>query len=183
MTIIPLADLPEASRRVCAQLLVDGFRDHWPNAWPTLEEAIDEVHSFLHVAERTAFVVVEGEDVLGWIGGISTYDGNVWELHPMVVRQESRGRGIGRLLVEVLEKRARDAGAFTLWLGTDDEDDMTSLANADLYTDTFQKLNSIENLRGHPYTFYQKMGFKIMGVCPDANGPGKPDIFMAKRLR
>jgi aminoglycoside 6'-N-acetyltransferase I len=37
-------------------------------------------------------------------------------------------------------------------------------------------------LRGHPYEFYQKMGFAIVGVMPDANGIGKPDIYMAKRL-
>ena len=29
---------------------------------------------------------------------------------------------------------------------------------------------------------YQKCGFVIVGVVPDANGPGKPDILMAKRV-
>jgi hypothetical protein len=29
---------------------------------------------------------------------------------------------------------------------------------------------------------YQKLGFVIVGVMPDANGPGKPDIYMAKRV-
>jgi aminoglycoside 6'-N-acetyltransferase I len=38
------------------------------------------------------------------------------------------------------------------------------------------------NLRGHPYAFYQKIGFVIVGVMPDANGLGKPDIYMAKRI-
>lgn len=41
---------------------------------------------------------------------------------------------------------------------------------------------SIRNLGGHPYEFYQRCGFTIVGVLPDASGPGKPDIFMAKRL-
>lgn len=35
---------------------------------------------------------------------------------------------------------------------------------------------------GHPYEFYQTLGFVILGVIPDANGLGKPDILMAKRL-
>ena len=34
----------------------------------------------------------------------------------------------------------------------------------------------------HPYEFYVKMGYKIVGVIPDANGIGKPDIWMAKRV-
>ena len=35
---------------------------------------------------------------------------------------------------------------------------------------------------GHPFAFYRKLGFVLAGVLPDANGRGKPDIFMAKRL-
>jgi aminoglycoside 6'-N-acetyltransferase I len=52
----------------------------------------------------------------------------------------------------------------------------------DLYPDVLEHLANIKNLRGHPYEFYQKIGFSIVGVMPDANGPGKPDIYMAKRV-
>ena len=31
-----------------------------------------------------------------------------------------------------------------------------------------------------PYEFYQKLGFVVVGVLPDATGPGKPGIFLAK---
>ncbi len=66
--------------------------------------------------------------------------------------------------------------------GADDEDNMTTLAGIDLYPNVFEHIAKIRNLHGHPYEFYQKCGFVIVGVIPDANGPGKPDIYMAKRV-
>ena len=59
---------------------------------------------------------------------------------------------------------------------------MTTLSGVDLYPDPWQHIARIRNLGNHPYTFYQKLGFVISGVVPDANGPGKPDILMSKRV-
>lgn len=122
-------------------------------------------------------------DVLGWIGGAAQYDGHVWELHPLVVEPTRHGRGIGRALVTALEDRARERGGLTLFLGTDDEVDQTSLSGVALYPDPLAHLAAIRNLRRHPFGFYQRLGFTIVGVIPDANGFGKPDILMAKSLR
>ncbi len=36
--------------------------------------------------------------------------------------------------------------------------------------------------RRHPFKFNQRLGFTVVGVLPDANGPGQPDIYMAKRV-
>ncbi|MCT9928477.1 aminoglycoside N-acetyltransferase AAC(6')-Ii, partial [Enterococcus faecalis] len=44
------------------------------------------------------------------------------------------------------------------------------------------KVASIQNLREHPYEFYEKLGYKIVGVLPNANGWHKPDIWMAKTI-
>jgi len=121
-------------------------------------------------------------NVVGWIGGIPEYDGHVWELHPLVVKPDQQMQGIGRMLVRDFEQEVKRRGGLTLMLGTDDEDSVTSLANADLYRDTWDQIAEIENLKGHPYEFYQKVGFTIVGVVPDANGRGKPDILMAKRV-
>ena len=114
---------------------------------------------------------------------LAIYDGNVWELHPLVVHPDYRGQGIARALVTDLEDHVREKGAITLQLGTDDEDFSTSLGGVDLYHNLWEHIRNIQNLNNHPYTFYEKMGYIIIGVMPDANGPGKPDIYMAKRLR
>ena len=61
--------------------------------------------------------------------------------------------------------------------------DMTSLAGADLYADVPGQLAGLRDLgRAHPFLFYRKLGYVVTGVMPDANGRGRPDIFMSKRL-
>lgn len=167
--------------RQAAALLVEGFREHWPDAWPDMESALDEVRRLVE-PENICRVALDGDEVIGLVGGLPEYDGNVWELHPMVVRADRHGQGVGRALVADLEAQVRTRGGLTIMLGTDDEDGMTSLAGADLYTDLWQQIANIRNLKGHPYEFYQKCGFSIIGVIPDANGRGKPDILMAKRV-
>jgi aminoglycoside 6'-N-acetyltransferase I len=77
-------------------------------------------------------------------------------------------------------------GGSILYLGVDDESEdgpRTSLGGLDLFPNVYEHILRIQNLRNHPYEFYQRMGFVITGVIPDANGFGKPDILMAKRLR
>jgi aminoglycoside 6'-N-acetyltransferase I len=165
-----------------ALLLVEGFREHWPEAWPNLEAALAEVRASLQTDHLSRVATGDDGTVLGWIGGIPQYRGRVWELHPLVVAPDFQRQGIGRALVADLEEQARARGGLTLWVGTDDEDGRTSLANVDLYDNLPQRLASIRNLGGHPYEFYQRLGFTIVGVTPDANGPGKPDIHLAKRL-
>jgi aminoglycoside 6'-N-acetyltransferase I len=165
-----------------AQLLVTAFAENWPDAWPDLDSALQEVHEML-AEERICRIALDDDgNVLGWVGGIPEYDGNVWELHPLVVRPAMQGKGIGRALVADLEQQARQRGGLTVMLGTDDESFQTTLSGVDLYTDLWDKIKNIRNLRGHPFEFYQKCGYTIIGVMPDANGPGKPDIYMGKRL-
>jgi aminoglycoside 6'-N-acetyltransferase I len=182
-SIVDLAPGDEAVVRQVAVLLVEGFKDHWPDAWPDVSAALREVQESFEEGRISRVALGDGGKVLGWIGGISSYGGNVWELHPLVVRPDLRRRGIGSALVADLEARVRERGGLTLWLGSDDESGMTTLSGVDLYPNVLEHLANIENLRGHPYEFYQKLGFSIIGAMPDANGPGKPDIYMSKRCR
>ncbi len=164
-----------------AQILVDGFREHWPDAWATLEEALEEVEESFEEGKISRIAVDNDGTVLGWIGAQPTY-AEVWELHPLVVRVNQQGKGVGRALVADLEEIVRAKGAMTLMLGSDDQDGMTTLFGVDLYDNLPEAIANIRNLRNHPYEFYQKLGYHIIGVVPDANGFGKPDILMAKRL-
>lgn len=185
MTNIQIIDLLPENREAIQQtatLLVEGFKDHWSNAWPKIEDALQEVQQSFGEERISRIAVDEAGNVLGWVGGISHYDGNVWELHPLIVRSHFQRQGIGRMLVTDLEAQVRQRGGITIWVGTDDEDNMTTLSGVDLYPNPFEHIAKIQNLKGHPYEFYQKMGFVIVGVMPDANGLGKPDIYMAKRV-
>lgn len=172
----------DQSIRQAAEILTAAFAGNWPHAWATPDEALDEVREALAPERICRAAFDEAGNVLGWIGGNAQYDGRVWELHPLAVRPDMQGRGIGRALVADFEQRVAARGGITIVLGTDDEADMTSLSGVDLYPNVWEHIAGIRNLRGHPYTFYQKCGFVITGVVPDANGPGKPDILMAKRI-
>ncbi len=182
LQIVDLQPEAEGACEQAAALLVEGFRAHWPDAWPDLEAARREVQNALEVGKLCRAAIDDEGNVLGWIGGFSGYGGRVWELHPLVIAPAHQGQGIGRALVADLERLVRDRGGLTLQLGTDDEDNQTTLGGVDLYPTVCAHLASIRNLRRHPYAFYQKLGFVIVGVVPDANGLGKPDILMAKRV-
>lgn len=183
MNIMPLTRENKHLIQQAAQLMMDAFREHWPNAWPTLEEGLDEVNEMLD-NERICRVAVDKKgNLLGIIGGIPQYDGHVWELHPLAVQPNMQGQGIGRALVRDFEEQVRLRGGLTITLGSDDEDNMTSLSGVDLYENLWDKVKNIRNLRHHPFEFYQKMGYVITGVVIDANGVGKPDILMSKRVR
>jgi len=131
---------------------------------------------------RIAFAAIADSSVVGIIGAIPQYGMTGWELHPLAVLKEYQHRGVGSALLEALEQEVMERGGITLYLGSDDETGTTSLYGADLYDDTFAKIAGIQNIGGHPFPFYEKHGYKIVGVFPDINGVGKPDIWMAKRV-
>jgi len=181
MQIVTFDGSDEKLKHQMAQLLVDAFREHWADAWETFEDGLKEVEEMCE-AERICLVAIEDEKLLGMIGGIPEYDGKVWELHPLAVQPGLQGKSIGRALVLAFEEQVRQRGGLTIMLGSDDQNDMTSLAGVDLYENLWDKVKNIQNFKGHPYEFYQKMGYVITGVVPDANGRGKPDIMMSKRV-
>ena len=164
-----------------AQLLLDTFLGRTDD-WQDLDSARTEVKQSLDSERVSRVIVADSGLVLGWIGAVPSYGGRVWEIHPLAVRPSYQRQGIGRALVEDLEACVAPRGALTLWAGSDDEHDETTLSGQDLYPDIPAALAGARSLKHHPFEFYLRLGFRIAGVIPDANGIGKPDILLAKRV-
>src|SRR5688500_4736751 len=80
-----------------AILLRDAFRNRTED-WQDIDSVRKEVTESLAPYRVSRVAVDACGEVLGWIGGIRMYRGRVWELHPLVVAESHRRRGIGRAL-------------------------------------------------------------------------------------
>jgi aminoglycoside 6'-N-acetyltransferase I len=160
-----------------AALLAEAF-PHWLQTTALAREEVDHLlgEDGIYLAATTA------ETIVGWIGARRPYS-HAWEIHPLVVAAAARGRGIGRALVAALESRVRAQGALTLFLGADDDRPSpgTSAGGIALFPNVLAHAAGLR-VSDHPAGFYRKLGFEVVGLIPDANGPGKPDILLAKRI-
>ena len=141
-----------------------------------------EVLDSLGPARLSRVVVGEDGRVLAWCGGIRECDGRVWELHPMAVRPDHQRRGIGRVLMADFEAQVRERGGTAVVLVTDDVDGATTAHGLDLYPEIWRHIRDLRVLKDHPVGFYQRCGYVVYGLLPDASGWGKPGILMAKRI-
>lgn len=180
MTIVDFSALTKDQRDQAARVLTAAFA-HIGAYGDGPGGARDEIETFFTVPERFALAAIEDGAVVGLIGGIDTYSHGL-ELHPLAVDPARQGQGIGAALVAALELRAAAMGKLTIYLGTDDEVGGTSLFGAEVYPDALAKLAAIAPTTGHPFFFYRRLGYEAVGLIPDANGYGKPDIWMAKRV-
>ncbi len=152
------------------------------DGYPTSKKARAEVNDLRENA-TCLIIAVDAAGVAGLVGGLEAYRGRVWELHPLAVRADRRGQGIGGHLVRMLEEEALLAGAGTVILGTDDTEERTSIGGRSILPGALESLRCLRDTGGHPFAFYLKLGYEVTGVVPDANGPGKHDILMSKSLR
>jgi aminoglycoside 6'-N-acetyltransferase I len=160
-----------------ATMLMEAF----PHSYQSIDDGKEEVEECLEEGKIT-LVAIDNGYAVGFVGASPRYGTTGWELHPLVILKSHRREGVGSVLVKALEKEVLVQGGVMIYLGSDDEFGTTSLSNCDLFHNTFKRIDNIKNLDNHPYEFYEKQGYKIVGVFPDANGIGKPDIWMAKAL-
>lgn len=166
---------PKRDFRAGAQLLEQAFPHSYAGT------GIKEM-KLLREKERVLLFAYEKGELIGMVGAIPQYGATGWELHPLVVREDRRGAGVGTLLVRALERELMQRGGVMIYLGSDDDQYKTSLSQGDLFDHPLEKIAAIQNHKRHPYEFYQKLGYQIVGVLPDANGQNKPDIWLARRI-
>ena len=181
MEIVDFATLQPARHADAARILRDALA-HLPSAYNEAGEAEAEVALRSVDGDWLGHAALEGDRLVGWIGAIRTYS-HGWEIHPLVVAPDCQRRGIGSALIAALEARARSEGVLTLFLGSDDDYGGTNLFGRNLWPDVVGQAATTEaTARGHALTFYRRHGYEVVGLLPDVNGAGRPDIMLAKRL-
>jgi aminoglycoside 6'-N-acetyltransferase I len=181
MEIVDFDALSPARHADAARILRDALA-HLPSAYNAPGEAEAEVALRCADGDWLGHAALEGQRLTGWIGAIRTYS-HGWEIHPLVVAPDCQRRGIGSALLAALETRACSEGVLTLFLGSDDDYGGTTLFGRDLWPDVASHVAATEaTARGHALTFYRRHGYEIVGLLPDVNGAGRPDILLAKRL-
>lgn len=181
MSLVRLAALSPAELETLAQLTLPAAQDHVRDWLADLDAARAEIADALG-DDKIALAARDGQGALvGWIAAGHDW-GAIWEIHPVIVALDHQGRGHGRRLVREVERLAAEAGARTMVLSTSDTVGATSLAGADLYDDVAGHLARFAVHRPHAAAFWLRMGYALVGVTPDAEGPGKPSLSFARRL-
>jgi len=85
---------------------------------------------------------------------------------------------VARVIREGFARAMLETDTVLGWVGG-----LPEYAGVDLYGDVPRHIAELRDLgRSHPFPFYRKLGFVVTGVMPDANGPGKPDIYMSQPI-
>jgi len=172
----------EDTKKQAAEILFKTFTEINKDAWPDMESALEEVNEC--VTEPNICIGIKtGNELTGWVGLRPMYE-LTWELHPMVIKKEFQGKGYGKILLNELERIALEKGVIGVFAGSDDETYSTSLSDKEITAgNIFEEIINIKNYKNHPYEFYKKCGYCIIGIIPNANGDRKPDILLWKDIR
>ena len=179
MAILDLDPDDAALREQLAVIACEAGAINAPLWLPTLDAAREEVDD-VTAAGQVARVLFDDAGVpIGWGSCAHQYD-SVWELHPMLIAPTHHRQGHGTALARDIEHQAAIRGASVLVLSTSDATHATSLSDTDLYADPIGALGSLTFKKDHPVRFWQKIGYSVVGVVPDAEGPGIPSISLAR---
>ncbi len=104
------------------------------------------------------------------------------EIKLVAVHPTRRRQGIAQTLVLAAEERMRQSGCVTMLATVGDTRGRTSLYGVDVTEDAPGLLADFRCHPDHPAGFFLEVGYRLVGVLPDAYGPGKHDLTLARRI-
>ena len=156
-----------------------GDDDKWFN---NTKESFDEVKECIEQSD-ICIGIKTGNELIGWASIRPMYE-KTWELHSLVIKKKYHGKKYGKILLNEIEKKALLNGIIGLVAGADDVTNSTSLSDKEINGENiFEEIKNIKNYKNHPFEFYIKCGYNIIGIVPNANGQNKPDIWLWKDIR
>ena len=152
--------------------------------WPDLDETIAKETVDDSIGDKNICIGLKiDNELIGWVCLSPMYE-KTWELHPMVIKTEFQGKGYGKILLNELERIAREMGIIGIILSSGEETNKTSLSEKEIIGEKIiGEIEKIKNYKNHPYEFYIKCGYSIYGLIPNAYGLNKPDIMLWKDIR
>ena len=157
--------------------------------WPDLDEKMAwETVEFSISNENICIGLKVGNELVGWVCLRPEYEKikneETWELHPFAISPKFKRKGYGKILMEEVEKIAQEKNIIGIILSSGDEANKTSLSDEEITGENIiEKIQNIKNYKNHPYEFYQKCGYSIIGIIPNAYGLKKSDIWLWKDIR
>lgn len=177
-TVDSLSQEDAALLRGVADLLVLAFPTIYTGDVP---RALADVVRF---APEDRSLVARDQDgaPIGWLR-TEHFPGQVSaEIKLVAVHPTRRRQGVGRTLVMAAEERMRANGCITMLATVGDTRGRTNLYGLDVTADAPRLLADFACHADHPAGFFLQIGYCPVGLLPDAYGPGKHDLTLARRI-
>jgi len=177
-TVDPLGQEDAALLRGVADLLVIAFPTIYAG---NVTQALADVVQF--APEDRSLVARDSEGApIGWVRMEHFKKQSSAEIKLVAVHPTRRRQGVGRTLVMASEERMRVIGCVTMLATVGDTRGRTNLYGMDVTEDAPRLLANFACHADHPAGFFLKIGYRLVGLLPDAYGPGKHDLTLARRI-
>jgi GNAT superfamily N-acetyltransferase len=128
-----------------------------------LSAAMEVLNTLLEQGEQSGYSVVIAQDgtqpVAFAVYGPTPCTVSGWDIYWMAVRDNLRGKGLGSLLIEIIEKEIFRQGGTDIWIET---------SGREAYFPTRQ--------------FYEKHRYRAMAELPDFYAPGDSKVVYGKNV-
>ena len=128
-----------------------------------VDVAMEVLNTLLEQGEQSGYSVVIAQDgtqpVAFAVHGPTPCTVSGWDIYWMAVRDNLRGKGLGSLLIEIIEKEIFRQGGTDIWIET---------SGREAYFPTRQ--------------FYEKHRYRAMAELPDFYAPGDSKVVYGKNV-